>query len=627
MSVARRPGAVLERNDLGGQVLYRPRVPTLAIHDVWPRATEQYVILWATPTEIYALDGTSLIKSTNGGSTWTTRGSVATGFGSRGAFLKLATGTLLAVIDASPQRIERSTDDGATWTAVHDWRANTIPLTPSAWCEDGSGNVYYGEYTAGSNADLNVYRSTDDGASFAVFYTFPGPDTADASRIRHVHACVLDPVSGDVYVSVGDSEAKSGFYRVVGATLEPVVTNDMWSGYPTERVYAVEIMFFPDYLVWVSDGGSTAPDPGFNLYRMARDQIGEASPVIEQGYDLGGAGWAALRAADDGSEWICTTAPEEGKGVDTACHIFAVRENGASVYELGCIPAENEYASLVCVGSPLNNSGAIVWIRGRLIVPTQFIKAELLRSTVQLLKPQRAIDQYGIDSVHRATTTGIHGITRNDATRIVALGNGNLGGSGEYSVALGWNAAKATTSGSYLVAIGSQALTAATTAQRCVAVGALAAASAVSSADIVAVGNQACRNATGNSNVGVGTGALFGITNGVGNVAIGSAAGHYLSDGATANTGSYYGTYLGNQTKASTAARTAEIVIGYNAIGGGSNTARIGSSLVTHWLPGATNVCHLGNTTHGFKALYLHDGTDEWAVTVDASGTLVTTKV
>lgn len=43
--------------------------------------------------------------------------------------------------------------------------------------------------------------------------------------------------------------------------------------------------------------------------------------------------------------------------------------------------------------------------------------------------------------------------------------------------------------------------------------------------------------------------------------------------------------------------------------------------------PGYTNSTFLGGTTEAFKALFLSDGTDEWKITINSSGSLVTTKV
>ena len=109
--------------------------------------------------------------------------------------------------------------------------------------------------------------------------------------------------------------------------------------------------------------------------------------------------------------------------------------------------------------------------------------------------------------------------------------------------------------------------------------------------------------------------------------AVGHAAGRFLADGTTGNETAANGSYFGSSTRASVAGAANETVIGYAAIGGGSNTVRLGNASVTHWLPGGTNVAALGSTTLGFKELYLHDGTDEWKVAINTSGTLVTTKV
>jgi len=43
--------------------------------------------------------------------------------------------------------------------------------------------------------------------------------------------------------------------------------------------------------------------------------------------------------------------------------------------------------------------------------------------------------------------------------------------------------------------------------------------------------------------------------------------------------------------------------------------------------PIATNTSQLGDSTHGWTKLVLHDGTDEWEVVVDVTGALTTTKV
>jgi len=593
----------LERHDLGGQVPLTPRVPTLGIHRVWPTAVEPLEVLWATGNTVYARDEARFLKSTDGGATFTGIATVPFTFDGRGTFLRLASGTLLAVERPAgllTHHIWRSTDDGTTWAKVHDYRTGTSPLTPSSWCEDGNGHVYYGEYTVADNdTEIRIYRSTDDGATWSVFHAFPGLATADPGKVRHVHSCNLDPVSGRVFFSVGDrvGTPKAGIFRTnaAGDGIEPVLYNDQWEGWPSPRneaIYPIDIMFFTDYIAWVSDGS-----PWF-LYRMHRDEIGKPSPVVEQVYQVGTPGWGAFRVAADNSQWVVGTGPESGLGLDWGCHLFLVRDEGASIYEMGVVPAEDGSAALTTLGSSLNNDGAEFWFRTRLFTPTMTFKAALCRSTVPVLPRRQVGDALG---------------RRHDPT---------------WSIGLGLEALASRTTGYLLTALGYRALASTTTGARNTAIGTRALESNVTSNDNVAIGYLALGASSGGyQNVAVGGAALFGITTGFRTVAIGSNAGRFLADGSTANASCSHGVFIGHESRASTASRTNEVVIGSGAIGGGSNTVRLGNAAVTKWVPGATNVCSLGDATTAFKELYLSDGTDEWKVTIDTSGNLTTTKV
>ena len=50
-------------------------------------------------------------------------------------------------------------------------------------------------------------------------------------------------------------------------------------------------------------------------------------------------------------------------------------------------------------------------------------------------------------------------------------------------------------------------------------------------------------------------------------------------------------------------------------------------NMYQHTTPETTNTWDLGNTTRGWRYLYLHDGTDEWRIQINTSGVLTTTKV
>ena len=88
-------------------------------------------------------------------------------------------------------------------------------------------------------------------------------------------------------------------------------------------------------------------------------------------------------------------------------------------------------------------------------------------------------------------------------------------------------------------------------------------------------------NTDGFNNIFSGTQSGYSNTTGNNNIFSGANSGVYLADGSTSRTTGDYGLYLGADTKASANGTTNEIVIGYNAIGTGSNTVVLGSDAVT----------------------------------------------
>lgn len=109
-----------------------------------------------------------------------------------------------------------------------------------------------------------------------------------------------------------------------------------------------------------------------------------------------------------------------------------------------------------------------------------------------------------------------------------------------------------------------------------------------------AVGYEALSNSTlGDRNTALGQSSLFFMT-GTGqddNIAIGAGAAQYYSTGTGQLTQSSQGVYIGSATRASANNISNEIVIGYSAVGGGSDTITLGnSSIDTFRIPG------LGNT-------------------------------
>ena len=94
----------------------------------------------------------------------------------------------------------------------------------------------------------------------------------------------------------------------------------------------------------------------------------------------------------------------------------------------------------------------------------------------------------------------------------------------------------------------------------------------------IAIGTAAqYSNTIGTDNSAIGFEALYYNTIGSGNIAVGSDAGVYLQDGSTENSITNKSIFIGANTKALADNQTNQIVVGYNAIGLGSNTVVIGN--------------------------------------------------
>lgn len=127
----------------------------------------------------------------------------------------------------------------------------------------------------------------------------------------------------------------------------------------------------------------------------------------------------------------------------------------------------------------------------------------------------------------------------------LGLNSGRYNTTGSINSAVGMNALYSNTTGNYNSAVGMQAL---------------------------------YNNTTGFQNSAVGQGTLYSNTTGSSNSAVGLNAGRFIADGVTALTITNNSTYIGYNTRPLADNSTNEIVIGYSAIGIGSNTTTIGNS-------------------------------------------------
>jgi len=179
------------------------------------------------------------------------------------------------------------------------------------------------------------------------------------------------------------------------------------------------------------------------------------------------------------------------------------------------------------------------------------------------------------------TAIGARSLTTNDTGKCnVAIGDYCLHSniSGDYNISIGHNSLSLNSIGNENVAVGEQSLYKQTSGNYNTAIGT----SAMND------------NQSGNHNAVLGKNALYNNTLGSYNIAIGSGAG-MVTPGSTPNINSNSCIYIGSNVKSATTADTNQIVIGYDAIGTGSNTTTIGNtSSIDFYLHGNMN---LKNTT------------------------------
>jgi hypothetical protein len=201
---------------------------------------------------------------------------------------------------------------------------------------------------------------------------------------------------------------------------------------------------------------------------------------------------------------------------------------------------------------------------------------------------------------------------RNTAVGVSALANG---GGGSDNVAVGFNTLPNTTGGAN-TAVGMYALLNNTTATENVAIGAYSQGSntigngntsigtnsmalntigevntAVGQKSLysnlsgrynTAIGVQAQEeNTTGGQNTAIGVAALDRNTTGAYNAVLGAFSGRYIADNTTYNTAIDNSVLIGALSRPLADNANNEIVIGYNAIGNGSNTVTLGNTSVT----------------------------------------------
>ena len=164
-----------------------------------------------------------------------------------------------------------------TWAKVLEAASNTLSWT-LRWAYSCSGQTvvvapYDGAVPPGRAAKQAVYKSTDDGVTWAEIYDH-GPQ--DGTGSRHIHGAAIDPYRDAIWISLGDSAGNQGIkvswdggtvWQTVSTTMQPTAIyafpecvvfgtdqapNGVWR---IDNPSATSLVVAPAYLI---DGGGTA---------------------------------------------------------------------------------------------------------------------------------------------------------------------------------------------------------------------------------------------------------------------------------------------------------------------------------------------------------------------------------
>jgi hypothetical protein len=119
---------------------------------------------------------------------------------------------------------------------------------PMNICQHRDGTLYFGEYFLNgkyidnARKEVNIYKSSNNGQSWDICYTFP-KDT-----IRHIHGIFYDKYSDSIWVTTGDRDNES----IIANTMDNFKTlNIIKSG--AQKYRAVTLLFYKNYIVYGTD--------------------------------------------------------------------------------------------------------------------------------------------------------------------------------------------------------------------------------------------------------------------------------------------------------------------------------------------------------------------------------------
>lgn len=219
--------------------------------EIFPQVIDNQSNFYSTGGKAYSVAGKELLKSTDGGETYTKiyefDNPIYAIRMSPSNYLFVSTQHVYPYQESGVRgEIYRSNDYGETFTKVLSLQAAKVAYYWSfAFSKDGY--VYIGEYGEKTKSNSSyVYRSSKNGDLGTWEICFNSTEYTYVTAPNHIHGVFVDPYTNDVYVGYGDKMGCIGNHRSTDR-------GDTWGENfePTEGYLGA--VFFKDYVIFLHE--------------------------------------------------------------------------------------------------------------------------------------------------------------------------------------------------------------------------------------------------------------------------------------------------------------------------------------------------------------------------------------
>ncbi len=163
-----------------------------------------------TPTVVYAMTASRVIKSTDGGMSWSNTALISTSFTGKAYDIAVSPTNSNIVVARWSDKIYRTTDGGSTWSTIVTGLPNyslwdcSIHSEMLDWSTTDNNVVYCLSFSNSSNTNqVVVYRSADAGATFSAITTITLDPAANGQVVGWAKLLLPSNNASQIYIAIG----------------------------------------------------------------------------------------------------------------------------------------------------------------------------------------------------------------------------------------------------------------------------------------------------------------------------------------------------------------------------------------------------------------------------------------